>query len=389
MADKTRKRNRRGGVSVTTRNNILRLRWTYKRQKKQLSLQIPDSEENRAIAAKKAAQIEADIISGDYDESLDRYRMAHTVLPSMPELSTVSLFEQFMEYKRLEGVSGQALSSKYKSLRSNIRRLGKDLLTTDDARHLVALLRKRQAPRTANQNLTLLKSFGAWLVESGHFDQNLFDGIRRQKGAKASKQQDRTPFTPDELARFLPAMLLHPTASHYYDFTVLLFSLGLRPSEAIGLRWSHVDLVRRTVTIRESLSRGEDGRTAGGARQRKGTKSDNARTLPLNQTLVDILTARWSLDALPDDLIFLAVGGQPIDDRNYRNRYWKPICEAARIPYRPPYTARHTLISHGLEYYGWTNKQAAAIAGHTTTRMIEETYSHLMEMPEMPDITAP
>lgn len=62
MASKKQKRSRRGGVSIGVRSGVLRLRWTYRQKPYQLSLQIPDTEENRAIAQKKAAQIEADII---------------------------------------------------------------------------------------------------------------------------------------------------------------------------------------------------------------------------------------------------------------------------------------------------------------------------------------
>lgn len=384
MPDKKQKRNRRGGVSVSARSGVLRLRWTYAGQRKQMSLRIPDSPENRLIAQQKAAQIEADMVSGKYDETLDRYRVIASALPAQSATPTPELFDQFAEFKRQDGTSGQTLSTKYRALRSNIARFGRNVLTTDDARQLVELLRGRQSPQISNQNLVLLKSFGAWLTDQKHLNANVFTPIRPLKGARAQKIQDRTPFTREELALFLETMRSHPTAAHYYDFTVVLFSLGLRPSEAIGLRWGHVNLSKRVITIRESLSRSPDGRTSGRARERKGTKSDNVRVLPLNEQLVSLFAARWYLDATTDELIFTSASGEPIDDHNYRERYWKPCCEAAGIRYRPPYTSRHTLISYGLEYEGWTYKQAAAVAGHSTTRMIEETYGHLMEMPTMP-----
>lgn len=369
---------------MNARNAVLRLRWLYRGKQKQLSLRIPDNPDNRLIAQQKAAQIEADIISGKYDETLDSYRVIALAPSAQSSTPTAELFDQFTEFKRLDGTSGQTISTKYRALRSNIARFGRNVLTTDGARQLVELLRGRQSPQISNQNLVLLKSFGAWLTDQKHLHSNVFAPIRPLKGAKAYKTQDRTPFTREELALFLETMRSHPYAQHYYDFTVVLFSLGLRPSEAIGLRWGHVSLSKRIVTIRESLSRSADGRTSGRARERKGTKSDNVRVLPLNDQLVELFSRRWYLDASTDELIFTSASGEPIDDHNYRERYWKPVCEAAGIRYRPPYTSRHTLISYGLEYEGWTYKQAAAVAGHTTTRMIEETYSHLMEMPTMP-----
>lgn len=387
MTDCGGRRNRRGGVSVAARKNILRLRWQYLGKQRQLSLYIPDTAQNRELASQKAAQMEADIISGDYDESLERYRViAHQTRWQRPTASTAELFDAFTAFKTEAGTSGQTISTKYRALRSNIVRFNRDVVSVSDARAFVAQLRGRQSPKTANQNLVLLKDFGRWLLTQNHLRENVFEPIHPLKGADALKVQDRTPFSRDELAQFLMTMLLHPTASHYYSFTLVLFSLGLRPSEAIGLRWSHIDLNRRLVTIRESLTRSVDGLTAGKSRQRKGTKTDNVRALPMSDRMHQLFTALKPQNAQPDDLIFTATGGGPIDDHNYRERYWKVVCEAANIRYRPPYTSRHTLISYGLEYGGWTIKQAAAVAGHSTTRMIEETYSHLLEMPSMPDI---
>ncbi len=381
-------RGRRGGVSVTARNGVLRLRWTYAGQRRHLSLYLPDNPTTRQIAEQKASQIENDMAAGDYDPTLARYatRPPAIAAPSGTDRpSTLTLFEWFTEEKAIEGVSGQAISTKYRALAANLTRFGKDVATVADARALVQLLRDRQSPLVANQNLVMLKTFGKWQVTHGHLPKNVFEPIRPQKGS-ALRVQNRTPFSREELARFLETWRDHPTAAHYYDFTVVLFSLGLRPSEAIGLRWRHIDLSRRKITIGESLSRSPDGRTSGRARQRKGTKSGNVRILPMNDRLLELFSRRWYLYAEEDELIFSAADGGPIDDHNYRERYWKPVCEAAGIPYRPPYTARHTLLSYGIEYEGWTLAQAAFIAGHTTTRMVSETYGHLMDVPKLPDL---
>lgn len=380
-----KQRGRRGGVSITARSGVLRLRWTYQGKRQELSLRLPDTPHNRRLATIQAIQLELDLIEGQFDESLNKYRVGQFVQARKPSSSTVSLFKQFSQFKAGKGVSAQALNTKYSALRSNIKRLGRDILTEADARDLIALLRSRQGQLTANQNLFLLKSFGQWLVASNHFAANPFTAISAQTGA-AKITQDRTPFSKDELLRFYPAMLLHPTASHYCDFTVSMLLLGLRPSETIGLRWRHILLQRKEITISESLSRGPEGQSSGAGRVRKSTKTERVRILPMSDRLHRLFMARWRPDVQPDDLVFLSPEGQAIDDRNYRNRVWKIVLKAAQIPYRPPYTARHTLISHGLEYGGWTYKQAAYIAGHTSTRTVSRTYSHLLEKPDLPDL---
>ncbi|HIK43620.1 MAG TPA: site-specific integrase, partial [Leptolyngbyaceae cyanobacterium M65_K2018_010] len=69
----------------------------------------------------------------------------------------------------------------------------------------------------------------------------------------------------------------------------------------------------------------------------------------------------------------------------FRERVWKRTCERAGIEYRPPYTSRHTLLSHGIEYEGWSLPQAAQIAGHASTRMVAETYGHMINPPKLPE----
>lgn len=327
----------------------------------------------------------ADIVADEYDDTLVKYGLIAGETSPPPTPSTVALFEQFTEKKRRDGVSGQAIASKYRALRSNIQRVGKDISTEDDAYELIELLRSRQAPTTANQNLVLLKSFGSWLVEQQYIEQNIYSSIKPLKASGVSVQ-DRTPFTKEELFLFLTTMRKHSVGYQYYDFCVVLFLLGLRPSEAIGLRWGRVNLERREVLICESLSRSEDGRTSGASRQRKGTKTGRSRILPLNDRLIDMFEGRKSAIAQPDDLVFTSPTGKPIDDRMFRERYWKRICQESGIRYRPPYTARHTFISYGIEYMRWTERQAATLAGHSSTRMVSETYGHMMDRPELPDL---
>ena len=94
-----------------------------------------------------------------------------------------------------------------------------------------------------------------------------------------------------------------------------------------------------------------------------------------------MFNSRWN-NQQPDQLIFTDSRGKPIDDAKLRIA-WKAVCKVANIPYRPPYTARHTLISLGIEQ-GWTLPQAAQVAGHTSTQMVMNVYGHAMTKPRLP-----
>jgi integrase len=375
-------RAKRGTVAVSSRNGMLRLRWRYQGQQYQLALGMADTPENRHVAQGKASEIQADIVYERFDTSLERYRPAEAPKPVKPP-STVDLFEQFIDYRRQEGTSGQAIAARYWPMRSNLQRFGQDIKTTDDAREFMELLRSRQAPRTLNQSLTMLKSFGRWAVSAGHLADNPYSPIKPVKGT--IPVQNRRPFNRNEVIAFLHALSTHQRLGWYTDFCLVLFSLGLRPSEAIGLRWRHLDLVRAEVTICESLSRSAEGKTAGYARERRPTKTHQTRVLSLSDRLVELFEQRRPPQAQPDDLVFTSPRGNAIDDHNFRTRVWKATCEAAGIEYRPPYTSRHTLLSHGIEYEGWSLPQAARVAGHTSTRMVAETYGHMIDRPKLPE----
>jgi integrase len=377
------KRGKRGSVSITTRNKMLRLRWTYQGKEYYLALGCSDTPFNRTLAKRKAASIEADLAYGAFEPSLEKYKDKPVPVPQeVRAQSTVELFIAFMEARQADGsTSGQAISSRYKPLLSNLKRFHKDIASEELAREFVDYLRSRQSPLIANQNLSLLKGFGTWAIEKEHITSNLFQVIKPLKVSHVVSPT-RLPFTATETRKFLDAAKLHPRWHSYHDFCMALLYLGLRPSEGIGLRWRHIDWQRRTIHLSESLSRSADGRTAGYARQKKSTKNQKFRVIDMHPDLYAMLQGRFTPGVNPDDLIFTTVKGKAIDDHNFSQRTWRDLCKAAGIEYRVPYAARHSLGSHLLEN-GATIPQVAAVLSNrpeTTARH----YAHAINRPTMP-----
>lgn len=378
-------------VVVWPRGNILWLRWRVPGSPKRhaFSLELPDTPLNQRNAKKVAGEIEADIGYGSFDPTLEKYRrfLAPESTQSSTQLnkqSTISLFEGFIEYRCSEGTSGQAIASRYNPLLANLKRFHQDIVDETDAKKFVALLRSRQSPLIANQNLALLKGFAKWAINEGLLRTNPFAQI---KPLKVDKSQSRDkPFSQEEIVRFLATIKVDRYYSGYHDFCMMLFYLGLRPSECIGLRWKHIDFNHRQVTICESLSRSPDGKSSGYARQQRGVKTSGSgvgsRVLDLAPKLYDMLLTRRTEEFDPEGLVFTAPRGGPIDDHSFSQRCWKSICEKAGIPYRSPYIARHSLLSHLIQA-GATLPQAAYIAGHRDTRMVAETYAHMVNRPKM------
>lgn len=377
-------RAKKGEISISTRNSMLVLRWTYERRRYQLSLGIPNSPANKQAARAKAAEIELDIALQRFDSTLLKYKAVQAVEPA-PQPTTLDLWQKFTEHRRQAGqTSGQSIASRYIPLAANLKRFGKDIEGEASAIAFINLLRDRQSPRIANQNLSLMRGFGDWAVSKGHWESNPFAAITP---IKAPKPRPVKAFDRKEIRLLLDAAQQDEILSKYRDFILLLLHLGLRPSEAIGLRWGHVDLERKEIHIIESLSRGPDGRSSGGARQQKELKTVNGdRILLLQPTVCSMLAGRLKGNTMPDknSLIFLSPTGKPIDDHNFSQRTWKRLCEKAGVDHRRPYNTRHTVASHLIQE-GANLAQVADVLGHTNIRMVSETYGHMLDRPQMPE----
>jgi integrase len=185
---------------------------------------------------------------------------------------------------------------------------------------------------------------------------------------KPQPRQKTKPFTAAEVKAILTGFKSDRYYSHYADVVAFLFGVGCRPGEAFGLRWRHISDNFETCWIGESVSRGV----------RKSTKTGKARTILLGGSVQEILKARYlQLQPKPDDLVFPAPKGGPINDRLFNRRAWHTVLERCNIEYRKPYGMRHTAISHALAN-GAHHIQVAEQTGHDP-RVLYQSYASVIE----------
>lgn len=337
----------KGTVSVRNQDGMLRLRWRYQGKAYALTLGLSDTALHRQIARGRADIIQSDIAFDRFDRTLQKYRPQ----PDRPSLTTAELFRTW---------AGDRTPNKYQALASNLDRFGAGVGTAD-AERFVAVLAKRQKPLTLNQNLGLLKSFGAWAVKEKHWPENYFEAIAPAKGAQIARAGQ--PFSAAEIRLFLDTIATDPHYAHYHDVCLFLLHIGCRPGEAHSLRWHQVDLESGVVAI-------------------EATKTDSTHTVGLAPSVLAMLQARGP--KAPGDLVFPAPKGGRINTRDFRRRCWLRICQRAGIPDRPPVFARHSVASH-LIHNGATYPQVAAVLGHKSTRMVQQTYGRAIDRPKMPE----
>jgi integrase len=107
--------------------------------------------------------------------------------------------------------------------------------------------------------------------------------------------------------------------------------LGLRWGEVAGLRVGRLDLLGRTLTVSEIVTRDEHGRSVAGPPK----SAAGVRTLAIPVAQVEVLAehlARAGLTAADTEaMVFPAPVGAPWSYTKFRRRIWQPASRAAGL----------------------------------------------------------
>jgi integrase len=150
---------------------------------------------------------------------------------------------------------------------------------------------------------------------------------------------------------------------------------GLRWGELVALRPRHVDFLRRTITVAETIVEvsKKDSPTGQAMTVKPYPKDNEPRTLHVSQDLIDTLAARIAeLGLGRDDLLFPSreiAGGDPLSRGNFNTRFWRPAILKAGIDF--------PLRMHDLRHAhaSWL------LAGGADLKSVMERMGHAQIMP--------
>ena len=215
-----------------------------------------------------------------------------------------------------------------------------DALTTG---HLTALqqrlLRKKLKPSTIDR---VTHSALRGMLRDAMLDgyevpdlKTLYDPTYITRLASDEDANPPDPYTPEERDRILEGFRQDDPG--FYAFVFFRFWTGTRPSEAIALRHSFLNLKQRRFNVVASRVLGSDGRP-------KTRKSK--RKVEIHANLADVLKDYvGSSRQDPDAFVFTTATGSPIDEANFYERHWKPMLLRLGIRKRPFYNTRHTYVT--------------------------------------------
>jgi integrase len=382
----------KGTVGIESFKTVLRLRLprqVFGGKQKYLSLGLSDTPENRKAAELKARQIELDILSNNFDASLEKYKpQSHKPKASKVQKKTgldlVELWGRYTNY-RSKQVAETTLKIQYAAVGSHIAKLPSPELSgaiqTRD--FLISTLSQDAAKRT----LTQISACCDWAEESSLIDANPFRGMAKKIKVIKDDSRNIDPFSVEEKEAIIQAFEVHPIYSYYAPFVKFLFFTGCRTGEAVGLKWKHISHDCKTINFCESVSTR--------LKIRKDCKTHKSRLFPCNQQLQALLLSIKPENYSPEALVFPSKRGKVISAKTFIENAWKGrddrkpgivtqlVNEGKVDRYRTQYNTRHTFITHCLEA-GVSVVQVAKWVGNSP-EIIMKHYAGIIRPVEVPE----
>jgi integrase len=203
---------------------------------------------------------------------------------------------------------------------------------------------------------------------------------------KSSKKDARRPLTDDETQRILEVINNHPEGL----FLAVLYYLGLRRGEALGLKWRDFDFNEDQVHIQRDLD------YAGSVAHDGSLKTEAAdRYVPIPPELKEKLLANKG-DA--DKYVFHTKKGYPLPHSSFKRMWYRLMLAADCVEWREkkpntsrpedilkcikplitPHYFRHNYVTMLYEA-GVDPLIAMKIVGHTDYQTTANIYTHIKE----------
>src|SRR5262249_31434983 len=178
---------------------------------------------------------------------------------------------------------------------------------------------------------------------------------------------------PDQTAAFLG----EARADRLFALYAFLLDSGAREGEAFGLKWADIDWDGSAVQILRTL---DEVRGHPKLKELK-TKKSRRRVVLTGFTMEALADHRKAMlkegHYAPDGPVFCDTEGGWLRKPNVLRRSFRPILERAKLPKIRPYDLRHSSATL-LLLAGEDSKVVAERLGHSTTRLTQDTYQHVL-----------
>lgn len=209
------------------------------------------------------------------------------------------------------------------------------------------MLTKGYAPQTAKHLNNIVKATFNYAIKMRYTNANIANNIELPKFDNTVEYT----LSSDEAKRLFYTIQNFDEIQYRGIFTFLIH--GHRKSEILNLDWSYIDLENRVYEIPAKIN-----------------KAKKNKKHPITDILYDILL---NIDDKKGYVFKSPKTGTKFSDIR---KVWTRIKKEAKInkPFRI-HDIRHLLANTSINELGLSSNVAAAILGHSTTKMVEERYS--------------
>ncbi|MBD2166053.1 tyrosine-type recombinase/integrase [Calothrix membranacea FACHB-236] len=390
----------KGNVGIEEYRGKLRLRLprTVTEGGKQvyLSTGLDANEVNRRRVSSVANWMEEDILTGQLDPTLNRYRekleayrqpQLTIVKPKTPQTDLVELWDRYCEFMKPQLASTTYLKDYARKYKNHIK-----ALPTKDLTQAIAIrdyLLTELSPNAAKRVITYIAACCKWAVGSGLIKDNPFAGMSEDIKLPKHDSDAIDPFTREEMNNIIQAF--EETRPHYAPFVKFLFWTGCRTGEAIALQWKHINSECTQITFSESYD--------SALNIRKGTKTGKSRKFPCNTQVRQLLLSIRPSSPDLEQSVFTSPTGGIINNTRFSNQVWKggkvgkkqykgviqQLMNEGKIDrYRCLYNTRHTFITLMLAE-GLTVPTVAKLVGNSPEIILKHYAGNTVPL-ELPSI---
>ena len=239
---------------------------------------------------------------------------------------------------------------------------------------------KRQAGLSKNTVRLIRACLSAMLAEAtddGLLKANPAMSMSRRQGRKSADALSRSerlkairPMSEQQLAAMLEAAR---EDAEYFPLLLTLARTGVRPGEALALKWEDLNLSERVISVERAVSAGQVGTTKTGHARRVDMSQELAAALSTLYVEREKETLRRGWPEIPE-WAFINRQGRPLDESRLRKRFGRILKRAELGGFRV-YDLRHTFATLLLAK-GVPITYVAAQLGHAKPTTTLQWYAH-------------
>jgi integrase len=238
-----------------------------------------------------------------------------------------------------------------------------EAITRQDVRRFQNSLKSEGlSANSINTYVAILKVFLSGAVKDGHLKENPALNVKRESGEAKEIQI----LSLDEIKKVLAA-----ADEHTRPLLTFLAYQGVRPSEAFGLRWVHVDFEEDKIKIKTNRVEGTEGTPK--------TKAGR-RTVEMLPPVRDALLSLQAKST--SEYVFVTTNGKPYN--RTIDYAWHKALRVAGLAPRKLYSLRHSYgsicLSNGVDAL-----TVSHMMGHADPRITLSIYAHYLRNDESLD----